>query len=55
MKYETLCSNYKTGGLENVDIPNKIIALQCPWIRTLYEKNINYVSQLFSDNRSIKQ
>ena len=38
VKYETLCNNYKAGGLKNVDIPNKIIALQCSWIRRLSSK-----------------
>ena len=32
IKHETLCNDYKAGGLKNVDIPNKIIALQCSWI-----------------------
>ena len=29
IKHKTLCNDYETGGLKNVDIPNKIIALQC--------------------------
>ena len=29
IKHETLCNAYNAGGLENVDILNKIIALQC--------------------------
>ena len=29
IKHETLCNDYKAGGLKNVNIPNKIIALQC--------------------------
>ena len=37
VKHETLLNNYKAGGLKNVDIPNKIIALQCSWIRRLYD------------------
>ena len=36
IKHETLCNNYKAVGLKIVDIPNKIIALQCYWIRRLY-------------------
>ena len=28
-KNETLCNNYKAGGLKNLDIPNKIIAFKC--------------------------
>ena len=37
IKHETLCNDYKAGGLKNVDILSKIIALQCCWIRRLYE------------------
>ena len=37
IKHETLCNDYKAGGLKNVDIPNKIIAFQCTWIRRLYD------------------
>ena len=29
IKHETICNDYNAGGLKNVDIPNKIIALQC--------------------------
>ena len=29
IKRKTLCNDYEAGGLKNVDIPNKIIALQC--------------------------
>ena len=32
IKYETLCNDYKTGELKNVDFANTI-ALQCSWIR----------------------
>ena len=39
IKHETLCNDYKAGGLKNVDIPNKIIAFQCSWIRRLYESS----------------
>ena len=37
IKHETLCNDYKTGWLKNVDIPNKIIALQFSWIRRPYD------------------
>ena len=37
IKHETLCNDYKDGGLKNVDIFNKIIALQCSWIRRLFD------------------
>ena len=35
MKHETLYNDYKAGGIKNVDIPNKIIARKCFWIRRL--------------------
>ena len=41
IKHETLCNDYKAGGLKNVDIPNKIIALQCSWIRRLYNNSFH--------------
>ena len=37
IKHETICYNYKADGLKNVDIPNKNIAVQCSWIRRLYD------------------
>ena len=37
IKYETLCNDYKGEGLKNIDILNKIISLQCSWIRRLYD------------------
>ena len=40
-KHETLCNGYKAGGLKNVDIPSKIIALQCSWIRRLYDNSFH--------------
>ena len=48
IKHETLCNDYKAGGLKNVDIPNKIIALQCSWIRRIYDNSFhewNLISQ----------
>ena len=41
MKHETLCNDYKAGGLKNVDISNKIIALQCFCIRRLYDNSFH--------------
>ena len=35
--WNNFCNNYKAGGLKNVDIPSKIIALQRSWIRRLYD------------------
>ena len=40
-KHETLCNDYKAGGLKNVDISNKIIALQCSWIKRLYDNSFH--------------
>ena len=36
IKPETICNDYKGGGLKNIDILNRIINLQCSWIRRLY-------------------
>ena len=33
IKHETLCNRFKGRGLNNIDIANKIISLQCSWIR----------------------
>ena len=41
LKHETLCNDYKAGGLRHVDIPSKIIALQCSWIRRLYDNSFH--------------
>ena len=32
---------YRAGGLKNVDIPSTIIALQCSWIRRLYDNSFH--------------
>ena len=41
IKHETLCNDYEGGGLKNVDIQNKIIALQCSWIRRRYDNSFH--------------
>ena len=41
LKHETLCNDYKAGGLKHVDIPSKIIALQCSWIRRLHDNSFH--------------
>ena len=33
IKHKTLCNDYKGGGLKNIDILNKMLSLQCSWIR----------------------
>ena len=41
IKHETLCNGYKGGGLKNIDILNKIVSLQCSWIRRLYDSSFH--------------
>ena len=36
-----LCNDYRAGGLKNVDIPNKITAVQCSWIRRLFNNSFH--------------
>ena len=38
IEHETLCNDYRAGGLKNVNIPNKIIALQCSCVRRISSK-----------------
>ena len=35
IKHKTLCNGYKTEELKNVGITNKIMSLQCAWIKRL--------------------
>ena len=37
LKNETISSDFKDGGLKNVDINKKIASLQCSWIKRLYD------------------
>ena len=39
IKNSTLCNDYQNGGLKNVDIFSKIVSLQCPWIKMLFDNN----------------
>ena len=41
IKHESLCNDYKDGGLKNIDILNKIVSLQCSWIRRLYDNSLH--------------
>ena len=41
IKHDTLCNDYKDGGLKNVDIRKKIIGLQCLWIKRLYDDSFH--------------
>ena len=41
IKRNTLCNDYKDGGLKNVDIREKIISLQCSWIKRLYDDSFH--------------
>ena len=36
LKNETISSDFKDGGLKNVDINKKIASVQCSWIKRLY-------------------
>ena len=38
---ETLCMDYKNGGLKNVDIRMKTGSLQCSWIKRPYDSNFH--------------
>ena len=40
-KHDTLCNDYKDGGLKNVDIREKIISLHCTWIKRLYDDSLH--------------
>ena len=40
IKHDTLCNGYKAGGLRNVEIPNKMFALQCSLIIRLYDNSL---------------
>ena len=37
VRHSTFCNTYENGGLKSVDIPNKLISLQCSWTMTLYD------------------
>ena len=41
MKNEILCSDFKHGGLKNVNIQKKIISLQHSWVRRLYDDSFH--------------
>ena len=41
IKHETLCNDYKGGGLQNIDVFKKIISLQCSWIRRLHDNSFH--------------
>ena len=41
IKNETLCSDFKHGGLKNVNIQKEIISLQCSLVRRLYDDSFH--------------
>ena len=43
IKHETICKDYKDGGLKNVDLSCKIVSLQCSWIKKLYDNYFDTV------------
>ena len=38
IEQNTLCNNYRDGGLKSVDIEHKIASLKCSWVKQLYTK-----------------
>ena len=40
IKINTLCNDYDNGGLKNV-VFSKIVSLQCPWIKRLFDNNFH--------------
>ena len=41
IKNSTLCNDYESGGLKNVDIFSKVVSLQCSWIKRLFDNNFH--------------
>ena len=41
LRHETLCKEYKDGGLKYVDIPKKVISLQRSWARRLDDNSFH--------------
>ena len=41
IKSTTLSNDFESGGLKNVDLSSKIAALQCSWIKRLFDDNFN--------------
>ena len=41
IKHETICKDYRLGGLKNIDIKSKVISLQCAWVKKLYDRNFH--------------
>ena len=42
IEHDTLCNDYKNGGLKSADIFSKIVSVQCSWIRRLYDENFHH-------------
>ena len=41
IKNETISSNFKDGGLKDVDVNKKVASLQCSWIKRLYDDSFH--------------
>ena len=41
IKYSTLCNGYEKGGIKNVGLRNKIISMQCSWVRRLFKDDFH--------------
>ena len=39
IRHSTLCNTHENGGFKSVHIPNKLISLQCSWIKQLDDTN----------------
>ena len=58
IEQNTLCNNYRDGGLKSVDIEHKIASLKCSWVKRLYTENfhewkiipLQYVNKFFCKN-----
>ena len=41
IKPSALCNGYEKGGLKNIDLRNKIIIMQCSWVKRLFEDDFH--------------
>ena len=41
IKHSTLCNGYEKGGIKNVGLRNKIISMQCSWVRRLFKDDFH--------------
>ena len=41
IKEKTQINNFDKGGLKDVDIPSKIVSLQCSWVKRLFDRKFH--------------